>query len=118
MTMLSISVYLGIRIIKIYKKHAGECQSLQSALSMDTNLSLESLVSSYMSLLRGIFLDDLKEREKMKCHFQQIITYLRKRNAYGRQISISYFIETLFRFIEGWCHLLLPKILDYCNFNI
>lgn len=37
------------------------------------------------------------------------MTYLRKRNTYGREICILYFIEKLFILTEEYCHRLLPK---------
>lgn len=45
--------------------------------------------------ISGIFLDSFKEREQMKHHFQKTVTYMKKRNAYGMEISILCFIENL-----------------------
>lgn len=125
MAMLNNSLYIKVRITKICKtcwwiRIFSEC-----LLSTFTNHSLESLASVFMDLclflhLRGMFyLISRKVRKNWNfIYFLQIITYLGKRNTYRRHISISYFIEKLFRLTEVYCHLLLPKnylIIGYFN---
>lgn len=107
----------------ICDKHGGKYQ-LQCLLCAFTNLSLESLASVCMSPglclhLRTLFcMISRKQRKNWKFASKKIIMYLRKRNAYGRQISILYFIEKLFGLTEEYCRLLLPKnylIIGYFN---
>lgn len=129
MTILNISLYIKVRITKICETYAGKYQSFQSAFSepLPTSALRTWLVFPWTCIsvcISGACFAWFKAKwEKPENLFLADYYIFGEKNTYTRHISISYFIEKLFRLAEVYCHLLyfcqkVIWLLDTLIFNV